>query len=99
LLGLYAGAIAINLARGRRDIDCGCAGPAARRPISGWLVARNLVLAGIALAGCAPLAPRLLGWIDGFAVVAPTAPLAPCWTASDRLLALAPRIGRLREVT
>ena len=98
LLGLYAGAIAINLARGRRHIDCGCAGPAARRPISGWLVARNLVLAGIALAGCAPLAPRLLVWIDGFTVVAATAALAACWTASDRLLALAPRIG-LREVT
>src|SRR5262245_65540349 len=33
LLVLYAGAMAINLARGRRHIDCGCAGPAARRSI------------------------------------------------------------------
>ena len=30
LLALYAGAIAINLIRGRRDIDCGCAGAARR---------------------------------------------------------------------
>src|SRR5262245_36242637 len=28
LLALYAAAIAINLARGRRHLDCGCAGPA-----------------------------------------------------------------------
>src|SRR2546428_13263493 len=34
ILVVYATAIAINLARGRRHIDCGCAGPAGRRPIS-----------------------------------------------------------------
>src|SRR5439155_1227195 len=28
LLVVYGAAVAINLARGRRDIDCGCAGPA-----------------------------------------------------------------------
>src|SRR5207247_2030674 len=44
LLVVYGAAIAINLARGRWDIDCGCTGPAVRRPISGWLVARNAVL-------------------------------------------------------
>ena len=33
LLALYAGAIGVNLARGRRDIDCGCGGPASRQPI------------------------------------------------------------------
>src|SRR5437870_1480218 len=51
LLALYGAAIAINLARGRRDIDCGCAGPAVRRPITGALVARNAALAALALAG------------------------------------------------
>src|SRR5207249_705697 len=53
LLVVYGAAIAINLARGRWDIDCGCAGPAVRRPIGGWLVARNAVLAAAALAGLA----------------------------------------------
>ena len=28
LLSVYAGAIAVNLARGRRHVSCGCAGPA-----------------------------------------------------------------------
>src|SRR5438093_1201140 len=47
LLLVYGAAVAINLARGRRHIDCGCAGPAGRRPISGALVARNAALAAV----------------------------------------------------
>ena len=43
LLALYGASIAVNLLRGRRDIDCGCGGPAARQPLSGWLVLRNVV--------------------------------------------------------
>jgi hypothetical protein len=89
-------AVAINLARGRRDIDCGCAGPAARRPISATLVIRNLALAALALAGLSPLAARPLLWIDGLTIAAATAALAACWTAADRLLALAPSFGRMR---
>jgi len=94
LLLVYAAAVAVNLLRGRRHIDCGCAGPAARRPISGWLVARNVVLAAAALAGLAPVASRGLVWVDAFTVVAATTALAACWTAADRLLAL----SRPREV-
>ncbi len=50
LLGTYTLAIAINIARGRTAIDCGCGGQAT--PLSGWLVVRNLtllVLTGTAL--------------------------------------------------
>ncbi len=89
MLLVYAAAVGVNLRRGRRHIDCGCAGPAARRPISGWLVARNVVLAAAALAGLAPVAPRGLVWVDAFTVVAATTALAACWTAADQLLALA----------
>ncbi len=46
LLSLYTGAIALNLARGRRAIDCGCGGQFT--PLSLWLVARNGVLLGLA---------------------------------------------------
>ncbi len=97
LLVLYAGAIAINLARGRADIDCGCAGPATRRPISGWLVGRNLALAGMALVALAPGAQRPLVWIDGLTVLGATLAAAACWAATDRLLAHAPTIAGLRE--
>ena len=43
LLTLYAVAMAINLFRGRSDIDCGCGGAA--MPLSTALVIRNLLLA------------------------------------------------------
>jgi len=98
MLALYAAAIGINLARGRRTLDCGCTGPALRRPISGWLVARNLLLAAVALAALAPVQARPPVWIDPLTVVAATAAFAACWAAGDRLLALAPALGRLREV-
>jgi hypothetical protein len=45
LLLLYALAIAMNLYRGRRDLDCGCSGPLDRRPIAAWMVVRNLLFA------------------------------------------------------
>jgi hypothetical protein len=35
LLALYSAAIGVNLVRGRRDLDCGCTGPALRQPLSG----------------------------------------------------------------
>jgi hypothetical protein len=97
LLALYAAAIEVSLARGRRHLDCGCAGPALRRPISGWLVVRNLALVTIALADLAPVQVRSLVWIDRLTVVAATAALAACWAATDRLLSLAPDLARLRE--
>jgi hypothetical protein len=94
LLGLYGAAIAVNLARGRRDLDCGCAGPGARRPISGWLVVRNAVLAATALAALAPVRARALVWVDGLTVVAALATAALLHAALGRLLAEAPaRMG------
>lgn len=48
LLVAYGAAIALNLARGRRTIDCGCGIGGAPQPISAWLVARNACLAGAA---------------------------------------------------
>ena len=53
LLLLYAAAIAINLLRGRYDIDCGCGGEAT--PIGWGLVMRNVVLAGLAVPQHAPI--------------------------------------------
>ena len=51
VLATATAGLAFNLARGRRDMDCGCAGPMSRRPgargtgLSWWLVARNAALA------------------------------------------------------
>ncbi len=70
LLVVYSVAIAINLARGRRDIDCGCFGPAARVPLSETLLARNAILIAAATAVSAPVGARPLVWVDAFTVVA-----------------------------
>ncbi|WP_448663156.1 MauE/DoxX family redox-associated membrane protein [Sphingomonas sp. CJ20] len=56
LLLCFAGAIAINLRRGRAYIDCGCAMGSARRPISRGLALANVALAGAALAAAVPAA-------------------------------------------
>jgi len=98
LLALYAGAIGVNLARGRRDIDCGCAGPARRQPISAALVRRNGVLAAAALVSALPGAPRGLTWVDGVTVIAGVTALGCLYAAVDGLLATAPRMAALAHV-
>lgn len=47
LFGIYGVAMAVNLARGRRLIDCGCGDEPQR--LNGWLVLRNVLLAAAAL--------------------------------------------------
>lgn len=95
LLAGYAIAIGINLARGRDSIDCGCGGSSLRQPISGWLVLRNLLLAGAASAAGAGTADRALGaWDYGLAVIALLA-LAILYRATEQLLANQPRLRRL----
>ena len=98
LLALYAAAIAVNLVRGRRDLDCGCGGPGMHRPVSGALVARNLLLGGVALALLAPASGRALDWLDAFTVLAATATSAALWTAVVRLDANRPALARARGV-
>ncbi len=89
LLTLYTGAIAWNLARGRRDIDCGCGGPLGRQRISEALVVRNALLVGGALATALPVLPRPLGWIDGFTTLAALASCALLYLATEALFARA----------
>lgn len=95
LLATYGGAIAINLFRGRRHIDCGCAGPARRQPLSPALVVRNAVLCGGALCASLPPSPRALTWIDAVTAVAAVAFLGVGYAIVDGLLANAPRLRLL----
>jgi hypothetical protein len=87
LLTLYGVAIAVNLARGRRDIDCGCGGPLGRQALSETLVLRNLGLAGAALACGLPVAPRALAWLDLLTLAAAVGAAAALYAASNALLA------------
>ena len=64
LLLTFTAAIAINLARGRRNIDCGCFGPALRQELSGWLLLRNLFLMFITAIVIMEENPRVLEPLD-----------------------------------
>ena len=46
MLLAYAVAIAVNIFRGRRQVECGCGGPP--QPLGWSLVIRNIVLVGVA---------------------------------------------------
>jgi len=87
LLSLYGLAIAVNLARGRRDIDCGCGGPARRQALSEALVARNALLAAAALASALPVAPRMLASLDALTAAAALASASLLYVAANTLLA------------
>lgn len=97
LLLVYAAAMAINLFRGRRHIDCGCMGPAARQSLSGWLLTRNLLLAFLALACLSPTQQRPFVWLDTVSVAAAVGALALIYGALNHLIANAPNFARLRR--
>jgi hypothetical protein len=96
LSALYAGAIAANLARGRRDLDCGCAAPGARRPVSAALVVRNVVLIAAALLLLGPGSGRAITWVDVVTVLAATATGGALWAGVGQLDANRPALARLR---
>jgi len=94
LLALYALAIATNLVRGRRAIDCGCG--ARPQPLGEGLVARNAVLVGVALAAALPAAGRALTWLDLATIGGGAAALAALYAAADAALANGVRSRALR---
>lgn len=95
LLLLYAVAIGINLARGRRDIDCGCMGPANRQTLSAWLLLRNGLLASLALVGAAVPGQRTLHAADLALVALTLLGAAALYAAMNQLMANAPRLDAL----
>jgi hypothetical protein len=100
LLLVYASAIAVNVRRGRTDLDCGCMGPASAVPVSSALVVRNLLVALASIVLVLPVSPRGLGGLGALDIVvvsAATASLVACWAASERMLALAPQVARARR--
>jgi hypothetical protein len=66
LLTMFNIAIGINLARGRREIDCGCFSSVLKQRLSGGLIVRNVALMGLAawLAWRAPQSFPGMGWLD-----------------------------------
>ena len=72
LLATYALAMTINLVRGRIYIECGCGfgtSTGEEQALSSSLVARNILLIGLALLPLAPTTGRDLGTTDFLVVV------------------------------
>ncbi len=94
LLLLFTAAMAINLRRGRREIDCGCFIGVLRQRIGWPLVARNLTLALLAGSLLAPPGGRQLWWLDLVTVLAASSALLLTYFAVSRVLELAPLAER-----
>lgn len=83
LLALYSAAIGINLARGRRAIDCGCGGPGGARPLRGDLIARNTLVAALLCVAALSPSPRALVWLDAATIGCAIAVFALLYAAVD----------------
>ena len=86
LLALFALAMAVNLARGRVEIDCGCFAATLRQRISWSLVGRNVALIALAaLAMPTVTAVRALTWLDAATIVAASSSAVLLYVAFTRL--------------
>jgi len=98
LLASYGVAIALNLARGRRTLECGCAPSVYRQPLSEWLLLRNAALIGICSLTLARSDARPFAAVDWLTVTAAVVSGAMMWSAATRLLAAASLERAMRGV-
>ena len=94
LLLAYALAMGINVARGRRHIECGCGG--AVQPITPALLLRNGALAALLLAGAA-MPATALAWTDAAAAIAAALILFAGYLMADQLLSNAAYLVRREQ--
>jgi hypothetical protein len=84
LLSTYALAMAINMVRGRADIDCGCGDQP--QVLSVWLVLRNVVLVAGSCLLLIPVSDRAMVLADTFFLVLMTAVLAMIYLLVEQLV-------------
>ncbi len=93
--GAYLFLILRAIARGRRDVDCGCSFGAVQHPLGQYQVLRNVWLTGMALLVAAVSAASIGGQVLGSQILAACALLA-LYGALDQAMALMPpRTGEL----
>jgi hypothetical protein len=95
LLIAFTAAIAANLIRGRRHVDCGCFGAALRQELSWWLVARNAALAVVAVVAADAGDGRVLARFDIVTIGFGAASIVLLYAAANYLLANAPAMRAL----
>jgi hypothetical protein len=93
--GGYLALILRAIARGRRDVDCGCTFGATQRPLGAYHVARNGVLTGVAAVVAAGFAAGASGSVLASQILAALV-LFALYGALDQVMALTPpRSGEL----
>lgn len=96
LIASVTAAVVINLLRGNTAIDCGCGGLSSQ-PLAWSLVARNVVLMGIALLASQEGASRPLVWADYLTTVGVVLGLLGLYTIANQLMTNAPRVLAVRR--
>ncbi len=100
LLIAYALGVALNLARGRLELDCGCGAFGTRRSIAGWMVWRNLLLVLALAVAALPWVSRRFDGSDVLTVAGGIAAFAVLYLAVDQLLGeVSPKAMRLSGST
>lgn len=95
LLALYGLAMAFNIARGRRLLDCGCAWGSSRQEVTPILVARNAVLALAACAGSLPVV-RASAPVDLVGALGGAALLLLAYAIANQLIANRQKLAETR---
>jgi uncharacterized membrane protein YphA (DoxX/SURF4 family) len=98
LLAMFTGAVAINLARGRTNIDCGCFGPALRQELSAWMLLRNAMLAALGAAVLMPAGARPLLWLDWVTIAFGAAMVIVLYLSANYAIGNAPRTRALEAL-
>jgi len=96
LLATFTSAVVVNLLRGNTALDCGCGGLSSQR-LSWSLVARNVVLMGIALLAAQEGASRPLVWADYLTTGGVVLSLLGLYTIANQLMTNAPRVLAVRH--
>ncbi len=100
LLLAYASGMSINLARGRRELDCGCGPAGNRRAIAAWMVWRNVLLSAFLGVAALPWISRPYGPSDLVTGLAGFCACIALYAAADRLLGeIAPKGMILRGIS
>jgi hypothetical protein len=94
-LGVSTAGVAINVARGRTAIDCGCGGLDGQQRLSWALVARNAVLLAALAAGTEVATPASATLVTDATLVFATLALVALYAAASQLLANRPLLAKL----